>query len=522
MKLCSHTRNRGYLPVCLILIGFFLRFFLLTNQSLWWDEGFSIENSQADSLEAIFSQVRQISNADKFQPLYYWLLFLVRHFWGDSERILRGFSAFLSSISLPIIYLTAFRFYGRRHALWSLVLAVFSAFLVYYSQEVRNYSLLFLVSVAQIYFISTAIIGFSQGWPRHWRNQDRWIFASLTGIGLLCSVQMIVVTASLCLSHLLLNTKKIRLWFAWWWPAAISVLPAAFYYVTLPGEKNPAIVSISRATHSLLLNILYVPYGTLTGLTYGPSQNALRGGDYGQLLIDYLPHILVWLVIFSLLVWLSVNTCLQPEKTRKSRDIKKFLLCFLVFSNVLGFCLVLVTGMSWLPRHAFYVWVILPFWLPTLLCSSHTSVRQSQSLSSGNLSRLAIMGLLALNIYSLQNYYLNTEHWRDDYRGLTRHLAVAQVDGYKTVLLSGGSTVLRYYGDLDTAYLRGGWNRQNQPTWLTRLREAVNAAPQVVLAVYRPHQAMQASLNHELSKEYEVLSEVDSFHGFHIYHLRRR
>lgn len=525
MRLCSHTRNSWWLPTCLIVVGFFLRFFLLTNQSLWWDEGFSIENSQAESLEEVFDQVRQIRNADKFQPLYYWLLFLVRRLWGDSEKVLRGLSAFLSVFSLPVIYFTAFRFYGRRYALWSLTLAVFSAFLIHYGQEVRNYSLLFLVSVAQLYFISTAIIGFSQGWPRYWKNRDRLIFAGLTGIGLLCSVQMIVVTASLCLSHLLLNTKKLRLWFAWWWPTAISVLPAVLYYVTLPGEKNPGLVSVSRSTHSLVLNILYVTYGILTGLTYGPSQNALRDGDYVQLVNDYLPHLFIWLIIFGLLVYASVNIYFQLEKYRKLRDVERFFLYFFALSTVFGFLLVLVTGMSWLPRHAFYLWVILPFCLPTLLCSSNAFGRQSKQskrLWSWNLSRLAIIGLLAINIYSLQNYYFNSEYWRDDYRGLTRHLVAAQVDGYKTALLSGGSTVLRYYGDLDTTYLRGGWNRQHQPTWLTRLREAVDASPKVVLAVYRPPRDMRASLSHELEKEYVVLSEVDHFNGFYIYHLRRR
>lgn len=148
----------SYLPILLVMIvAGFLRFFMLTNQSLWFDEGLSLTNSDVSTLQESISRVRQITNSDRFQPLYFIVLFLWRQLFGDSEFVLRSFSAILGIGSSIVIFFTALRIYGKKHAFWSLLIVTFSSFCVYYSQETRNYSLVIFIASLQIYLFSNIL-----------------------------------------------------------------------------------------------------------------------------------------------------------------------------------------------------------------------------------------------------------------------------------------------------------------------------------------------------------------------------
>lgn len=70
-------------------VAVFLRFVQLGSDSLWVDEGFSVDVAR----KGIPDLIHQATTADANQPLYY----VVLHFWiqlfGDSEFALRSLGA---------------------------------------------------------------------------------------------------------------------------------------------------------------------------------------------------------------------------------------------------------------------------------------------------------------------------------------------------------------------------------------------------------------------------------------------
>lgn len=501
----------------LILIGTFLRFFLLTNQSLWWDEGFSLQNSSGVSVGENLRIVRNIHHADKFQPFYYWILFFARQAFGDSEQVLRGLSAIIGVLTLPIIYFIALRFYNKRHALWSLALATFSSFLIYYSQEVRNYSLLIFISAAQLYCLSEVIL-----YSEKPRTYYKWGHGVLTGIGLLCSIQMAVFSAGLSVAHLIIN-RRWKEWLNWWLPAAVCTLPAFLYYFTLPGTVSPDTVSVSRATTPLIFNLFFVAYGILVGTTYGPSQDSLRGNDKLAAIINYAPELLLLGFISLGILFFLWRILGNSHRDSKFHQANLFFTYLFFSSSFFGILLALVTGMNLVPRHAFYLWVQVPILLPSVFCWPK-SVLNRTTTEFQNLSILLIVALIGLNIYSTFNYYFKSIYWRDDYRSVAEYLINSQ-NSSNTILLSGEPFILSYYGDARTGYVGGKWMGKalgGNPEWIDGFNQVAGDSETITVAIYRPKRYTKTDFESDFSEDYNILAKVDKFNGFEILHLETK
>src|SRR6185369_14576118 len=77
----------------IILAALGLRLFLLTGQSLWYDEGVS-----AYMTPRSFAEIATATSVDIHPPLYYWLLSLWAVPFGSGEAALRGFSVLLGTL----------------------------------------------------------------------------------------------------------------------------------------------------------------------------------------------------------------------------------------------------------------------------------------------------------------------------------------------------------------------------------------------------------------------------------------
>jgi len=114
IEIANQKVSKYYLSVLIVIfLSVFLRFFMLANQSLWFDEGFSLANSDVSTLQESIYKVRHIENSDKFQPLYFIVLFLWRQVFGESEFALRSLSAILGIGSTIVIFFTALQIYGK-------------------------------------------------------------------------------------------------------------------------------------------------------------------------------------------------------------------------------------------------------------------------------------------------------------------------------------------------------------------------------------------------------------------------
>lgn len=85
-------------------------------------------------------------------PFYYFYLKFFIHFFGNSDLMLRLTSFFPGILSIIAMYFTGKEFKNEKLGILSASVAALSSFLIYFSQEVRFYELLFLFSALSLLF----------------------------------------------------------------------------------------------------------------------------------------------------------------------------------------------------------------------------------------------------------------------------------------------------------------------------------------------------------------------------------
>ncbi len=149
----SEKRN-GYTAAALIvfLAAFALRTCCLTSQGLWHDEGLSWYLAKK-SISALLS-----GTAHTEHPPFY---FLLLHFWmlaaGEGEFALRFLSVLWGTLSVAVIYALGRGLLRARAALAAAAVIALSPFHVWYSQEVRGYSVLTVLALVGSYLFLKAM-----------------------------------------------------------------------------------------------------------------------------------------------------------------------------------------------------------------------------------------------------------------------------------------------------------------------------------------------------------------------------
>lgn len=137
-----------WIALALVALAFGLRAWRLGDKSLWLDEGISV----AFSLDGPPRLFQLLIEQDIHPPLYY----VVLHYWlglgGPTETSVRFPSLLIGTLLVACLYRFVREIYpgtaGRLSALLATVLAAFSPFLIYYSQEARMYGALSLAGLA--------------------------------------------------------------------------------------------------------------------------------------------------------------------------------------------------------------------------------------------------------------------------------------------------------------------------------------------------------------------------------------
>ena len=130
----------------LILLGAFLRIYHLGTESLWYDEVSSIIECKLG--------IKEICNQTNQPPLYFLILNLWIRLFGTSETALRLPSAIFGIVGVLAIHRVGKTLFNNKIAIIGSFLSATSAFLIYYSQEARGYSLLLLLSaLSYLFFI---------------------------------------------------------------------------------------------------------------------------------------------------------------------------------------------------------------------------------------------------------------------------------------------------------------------------------------------------------------------------------
>lgn len=153
--------SAGKWPVVLTLLAFALRVHRLDAQSLWLDEAFS----QAVASVPIPLSIQALLSDGVHPPLYYLLLRGAITLLGQGEFALRFLSAWFGVLAVPLIYALGARYLGPRHGLLAALLLSLSPFHLWYSQEVRMYSIVVTLGLAAMYlFLRNLQEGKRAGW----------------------------------------------------------------------------------------------------------------------------------------------------------------------------------------------------------------------------------------------------------------------------------------------------------------------------------------------------------------------
>ena len=447
-----HTQHTVLIAL-VILAGALLRLFMLTNQSLWFDEGQSLVVSDSKTLAGTLYELSTRAGGDKYQPLYFFVLSIWRSFMGDSEFSLRLLSVLPGVSALFFMYAAAANIYGTRHAFWSTTYLTVSAFLICYSQEVRPYSLLFSLSVIQLFLLSTIFSGSEA--PGKTRIT---LFALVTGLSCFASILLVAFSVALAIAHMSI-VRRASDWLKWWAPALIACIPAGIYLLGTPAVGELAVDSTNGLGLPLYKNSLFAIYGILVGHTFGPPLDALReSGNLASGILSYIWQLSA-LVIAGLVLCIGFISSQLLPSGRKGIDraevhsgnvnSNRFFLVLLTSSFLMAMLVAKVSAINWMPRHSFYltipVAILLPlaFTLPRL----QTSVVRRRI---GQSAQGAFIALLAMNLYASYNYFYKSEYWRDDYRSAASYLVDNLTETDRAIMLWGEPRLLSYYGDTST------------------------------------------------------------------------
>lgn len=149
----------------IVALGAAVRFGTLGTQDLWLDEIVTVEVIRQGPIDLL----RAVQAGESNPATYYLLAGGFERVFGDGEVGLRLLPALAGIATIPVVYATAKALASRRAALIAAALTATSPLLVWYSTELRNYSLLvFLAALATLFFVRALEDRAGQRWLWGW------------------------------------------------------------------------------------------------------------------------------------------------------------------------------------------------------------------------------------------------------------------------------------------------------------------------------------------------------------------
>jgi uncharacterized membrane protein len=414
--------------VAILAVGIALRALRL-DDGLWMDEGISVTFVQeAHSLRALLAALAHTDESERLQQLYVVVLYFWCGLFGDSTVSLRLMSLLPGAASVVLLADAARRLHGAPAGLWAAALASGSAYLIYFSTEIRASALLILL-----------ITLFIDGWiadRQSARARLTPLLVCVVSAALLClgSIYGFLPLAALGLADNRLFCQP-RRWWRFWLATGIGcvlVFLALYAPVFLRGDVR----SYAGVIHSqgLIQSIAFVLYGITVGQTYGPPLEALHGPDRARLILHDAPALLLYAAVMAALALVMLRGLRRP-----GAGLLRALAVAFALSLALGAGIGWMQDLNWLPRHAFYL-------APLFVLILAGALAEARGWAARGWGAWAAAALVALNLVAVFNMNFREAYALDDYRGVARELRAEDSDAVP-VLLSGNLELLRdYYG----------------------------------------------------------------------------
>ena len=141
-----------WLLVGIVAVGAALRFATLGAQSYWFDEAQAAHEVHMSLGSMLTSMFEHETNP----PLYFLTGWVWAHVFGTSEAALRSLSAVAGTAVIVLAYLCGRELVSRAAGLAAAALAALSPFMIWYSQEAREYMLLAALCGASLLYFARA------------------------------------------------------------------------------------------------------------------------------------------------------------------------------------------------------------------------------------------------------------------------------------------------------------------------------------------------------------------------------
>jgi 4-amino-4-deoxy-L-arabinose transferase-like glycosyltransferase len=135
------------LLVGLMLVATVLRFATITDQSYWLDESQAVHELRLP----FAAMLHAWSTTEWNPPLYFLIAWPWAKLLGTGELALRTLSALLGVAVVPLLYLSGRELVSRRAGLMAGALVAVNPFMIWYSQEAREYMLLVALCSASLW-----------------------------------------------------------------------------------------------------------------------------------------------------------------------------------------------------------------------------------------------------------------------------------------------------------------------------------------------------------------------------------
>lgn len=402
------ARVYGQMPLLTgMLVAFFVRVWDANQQSLWYDEGFSVLFAQRYDLVALFARAAQW---DLNTPLYYVALKLWMGGAGDSEFAVRMMSAWAGTAGVALAYRLASLLLPRPSPL-ALLLVALSPVAVFVSQEARMYGLASTMCLMSTLMLLLAI---------QRRRQMYWL--AWGGIAFLAFLTH-VLCAIISMAQIVVGITVS----AWRWRTRAEGIPAA----------QPAAVFALVAALLIYVGALLWPNRAAYGVSYSAS------ADLGTLTLHALASQLLpklspagWVAPAAAVVFstLALSAVLAWRQTRHCLPLLTITVLSLLGLVAFG----ALTG-----KFAFrHPTLINPLLLVTFSAAIggglHLAATPPKAWTS---TGFAILLCLGLRGWLSQPFYAN-----EDFRGAVAHIRAHLAQDERVILVSGHfAPVFEYY-----------------------------------------------------------------------------
>jgi len=424
MRGTDDRRTERIILVLIIALAAILRLWRLGHQSFWLDEALTLGATDPPPPGIPF--VTKLL-WDVHGPLYTLIVALWRHA-GTSEAWLRLPGALAGIATVWLMYEWMRREAGREAAVIGALLLAVSPFHIYYSQELRFYPLLTMLTVL-------SLLSF-----RVFLDRPNARSALLLGLslGLACLAHFMALFLCASFAVYLVFTGRARgvhLRYGLLAAVAAFVIVSPWIYrelfyihrirMTDPGHR-PVVYRMEEGRFPPLMSYPYALYAFAVGFSFGPDLRELHTfTSAGALMKRHLAEIVLVTVLFG---GLAAGGLVRLYRRRQLG----------VILSVLAVTLILVTAAAVMKikvLNARYLTIAFPAFLAVVACGVPRSRRAGA---------LAASAACAVMLVSTASYHVLPRFARDDIRGAVRRISNGERAG-DLVLVPGMEPVVRWY-----------------------------------------------------------------------------